>query len=233
LASHQLRTPLTSIRFFAELLRDSTEAKLGKRQENYLNKILFSTDKMIDLVTDLLNVSRLDLGQLRINPKPTSLNGLIGSRIEEIMPVAVNTGVKIIFHTEIPDDEEVPVDRNLLAQVIHNLLSNALRYSPKQKGKVIVSLSKGQRYYSIAVADNGIGIPKKDANKIFERFYRAENAISMESEGSGLGLYLVKVIMEACGGKVILKSPTQNGATFIVHIPRAGMKPVVPALSGI
>ncbi len=227
IASHQLRSPLTSIGLFAELLRDSTRGKLSKKELGYIDKILFSTEKMASLATDLLNISRIELGQLVIRSRPTDLDQLISSRVEEIKPVAEVSNVKVIYKNLLESAHEVAIDRDLLGQVIHNLLSNAVRYSgsaKRRKGRVEVSLSKTNRHYKIIIADNGIGIPKSTHSQIFERFYRADNAVRTDPEGNGLGLYLVKAIIENSGGKVSYKSQEDRGTTFNVFIPLSGMK---------
>lgn len=226
IASHQLRSPLTSIRLFGELLLNSSKGKLNDKELRYISQILFSTEKMIDLVTDFLNVSRLELGQLGVKTQPTDLNELIKIRLEEISPVAQSANVRIIFDNRLAKAEKVPIDRDLLGQVVNNLLTNAIRYTQSVKRRrptVRVTLKKGRRYLEITVADNGIGIPRTARLKIFERFYRAENAVIADTDGTGLGLYLVKQIIESTGGKISLKSKENQGSTFTVCIPVGGM----------
>lgn len=219
LASHQLRSPLTSVRMFAELLSDPTYGQLTKQQRDYLDKILFSTDKMISLVTELLNISRINLGQLQFQPVPTDLNRLISTRLEEIRPLAEQAGAKLAFSSRVKPTDLALIDRNLIAQAVHNLLSNAVRYSPPGRGRVDVHLSKSAKYYKITVSDNGIGIPLAARSRLFQRFYRADNAIKAQSEGTGLGLYLVKTVVEASGGKITYHSQEGHGASFSICLP--------------
>ncbi len=226
IASHQLRSPLTSIRLFSELLLGSSKDKLNEKELRYIDQILFSTEKMINLVTDFLNVSRLELGQLGIETRPTDLNELIKIRVDEISPVAQSANVRLIYENKLAKAEQIPIDRDLLGQVVNNLLSNAIRYTQsvkRRKPTVKVILSKKRRFFEITVADNGIGIPKGAKSKIFDRFYRAENAARSDTEGTGLGLYLVKQIVEATGGKIHLKSKENHGTSFHVCIPLDGM----------
>jgi PAS domain S-box-containing protein len=227
LASHQLRTPLTSIRFFSELLKDPHYGKLSAKQLNYLDKILTSTERMIGLVTELLNISRLNLGQLEIKPVPTNINNLVRNQLTELAPNAKIANISLVFNTSIAKkDWTVPLDRTLLSQVVHNLISNAIRYSQSDKAKTVnISLKKTAKYYQISVSDSGIGIPKAAENKIYERFYRADNAVKFHSEGTGLGLYLVKVIIEAAGGGLKHKSIENKGTTFTISVPVSGMVP--------
>lgn len=227
IASHQLRTPLTAIRLFAELLRDSASAKLSKKEIGYIDKILFSSEKMIDLVTDFLNISRIELGRLEIRPEETDIQKLVEIRIQEVKPIAKASGVKLVYKKELGKPCIVSLDRDLMGQVVHNLLINAIRYSqPKNKAQVEIKLEKTSRSYRLTVADNGIGIPRTAQPRIFERFYRAENAIRNQPEGNGLGLYLIKQIVETAGGKITYKTQENEGTAFIVSIPIRGMTKV-------
>jgi len=228
LASHQLRTPLTSIKFFAELLKDPYYGKLSAKQTDYLDKILFSTERMINLVSELLDISRLNLGRLEIKPEETNINNLIHNQVVEVAPIAVKHSVKVDFTCSIDKSSSVKLDRTLFAQVVHNLLTNAIRYSAdKKSGRVKVVLEKDSRNYKLTIADNGIGIPAGVNSKIYERFYRADNAKHMEVEGTGLGLYLVKFIIESSGGKISHTSQENKGTTFYITIPKSGMKSTV------
>lgn len=227
LASHQLRTPLTSIKFFTELLKDPYYGKLTRKQTDYLNKILFSTDRMINLVSELLNVSRLNLGKLEIRPASTDINVFMRGQVAEVMPIARNHGVKLAFSSQVDRSECVMLDSILFAQVVHNLLTNAIRYSADAKsGEVRVRLSKSGKGYLITIADNGIGIPAAASPRIYERFFRAENAKHIEAEGTGLGLYLVKFIIESAGGSIRHHSRENQGTTFYIRLPKSGMKAV-------
>ena len=227
LASHQLRTPLTSIRFFAELLRDPFYGKLTKKQINYLDKILFSTDRMISLVSELLNISRLNLGRLEIQPVKTNLNNFVQNQIIEVTPLAKKSRVKLIFVNKIDKSETTMIDRTLLSQVIHNLLTNAIRYcAAADPGEVTVKLNKNTKSYLLSVSDNGIGIPRAASPRIYDRFFRADNAKQAEAEGTGLGLYLVKSVIESSGGAIRHESKAGSGTTFRITLPLSGMSAV-------
>ena len=223
LTSHQLRTPLTAIRLFIEMLSDEQVGKLNAAQHDYINKVADSTRRMIELVGDFLNNSRIDLGRLRIEPAMTELDKFIGDYVDELQPVAAEKNVKLTF--ERTDMPSVPIDHNLYGQIVHNLLTNAIRYTPEQ-GKVTVAIKNTAKGYELSVSDTGIGIPKVAQAKLFQRFFRAENAVLMQGEGSGLGLYLVKKILELIGGSITYKTAEGKGTTFHVIIPPTGMKPV-------
>ncbi len=222
IASHQLRTPLTAIRLFNEMLKNGDVGKLNPEQQDYTNKVDLSVTRMIRLVGDILNVSRVDLGRVMINPKPTDVNELIQSHIDEVTPLADPKGVTLHFtpDTNLP---KVNIDPDVFGQVIHNLLTNAIRYTAEKQGKVEVKFVKKDDGYEYSVTDNGIGIPKDAQSHIFERFYRAPNAIAVEGEGTGLGLYLIKTIVDTVGGTVRFET-SEHGTTFFVTIPERGMK---------
>ena len=223
LTSHQLRTPLTAIRLFVEMLSDEQVGKLNEAQHDYINKVADSTRRMIELVGDFLNNSRIDLGRLKIEPEMTKLDKFIGDYVDELQPVAAERNVKLIYKpNQMPS---VPIDCNLYGQIVHNLLTNAIRYTP-EKGKVSVAVEYSAKGYELTVTDTGIGIPKAAQAKLFQRFFRAENAVLMQGEGSGLGLYLVKKILELVDGSITYETVEGSGTTFHVIIPPAGMKPV-------
>jgi signal transduction histidine kinase len=222
-ASHQLRTPLTAIKLFTEMLLRGDTGKLNRAQKEYLNNIFQSTDRMTRLVNDLLNVTRIESGRVRINPQPTKLDELIQNIIVEAKPLADMKKVKLTFMVT-DKAPTIPLDQNLFRQVIHNLIVNAIRYTPAGKGRILVTFKKyNNREYLISVADNGIGIPNDKQKKIFQKFFRADNAVKMETEGTGLGLYVSKMIVELSGGKIWFESQEGKGTTFFVTIPTKGM----------
>ncbi len=223
IVSHQLRTPLTAMRLFSEMLVKKQVGPLNDKQYEYMQRIQLSTSRMIRLVGDILNVSRVELGRVRVVPEPTDINELIQSHIEELRPMADIKRVTINF-TRDSRQAKVNLDPAIFGQVIHNLLANAIRYTVEGKGAVDVSFKEQASGHVLVVKDNGIGIPVDDQPHIFERFYRAENAIAVEGEGTGLGLYLVKLIIDATGGEARFETKPGKGTTFYVTIPEAGMK---------
>ncbi len=225
LTSHQLRTPLTAIRLFVELLANPASGKLNAKQADYVDKVEASTKRMISLVGDILNVTRVQLGQLKIEPVPTDIEQLVADHISELEPVAASRNTKLSFTKPDYTPGEVNIDPTLLGQVVHNFISNALRYSEPGKGVIEVTLQKTEHGHRLAVTDNGIGIPQEAQAKIFQRFFRAENAVKAEGEGTGLGLYLVKMIMENSGGSVGFSSKAGGPTTFYATIPLKGMTP--------
>jgi len=229
-ASHQLRTPLTAIKLFTEMLADGDTGKMNKKQKEYISDIAESTERMIKLVNDLLNVSRIETGRLRIDPEPVVMKQFIQGIIDEVMPLADNHNCKIVFKSPRGKMYPANIDKSLMRQVVHNLLTNAVRYSGqggkgKECGDIVVTLTVDSENYVIAVKDNGIGIPKEAQERIFDKFFRADNATKTEAEGSGLGMYVAKMIVEASEGKIWFESKGDgSGTTFYVTIPVKGMK---------
>ncbi|OGF27221.1 hypothetical protein A2331_03560 [Candidatus Falkowbacteria bacterium RIFOXYB2_FULL_34_18] len=224
-ASHQLRTPLTAIKLFTEMLINGDVGELQDRQKQYLGDIYESTTRMVRLVNDLLSLSRLESGRLRVEPVDTNMISFIQSIIEEIVPLASSKNIKIVFEKIVDELPSVAIDPTLMRQVINNLITNAVRYSlGRKEGLVNVNIKKKEKNIEISIKDNGIGIPKEVQSRIFEKFFRADNAIKSETEGTGLGLYVSKMIVESSGGKIWFKSEKNKGTTFFISIPVGGMK---------
>lgn len=223
-ASHQLRTPLTAIKLFTGMLINKEVGKLNKGQAEYLNNIYESTERMVRLVNDLLNVTRIESGKLRVTPEPVILKDIVGGAITEAKLFADNKKIKIDFIFD-GDLTKIPLDQNLMRQVIHNLLINAIRYSKANGGKIIIEVKRNSKdSFLVKVEDNGIGVPEKTQKRIFEKFFRADNAIKLVTEGTGLGLYVSKMIVESSGGRIWFESKKNKGTCFFVEIPTKGMK---------
>jgi signal transduction histidine kinase len=229
IASHQLRTPLTAIKLFSEMLSNQA-GELSADARSHVSDIQASTTRMIKLVNDLLNVSRLETGRLKIDPEPVDLVEFIEGVIQEAQDVAAAAAAAAAASCNIQfvkPKETLPtflIDRSLMRQVIHNLLMNAIRYSPKQECNVEVTLKKQDQDMLIAVKDEGIGIAKDQQSQIFNKFFRTDEAVKIAAEGSGLGMYVSKMVVEASGGKIWFESEQGKGTTFFVSLPVEGMK---------
>lgn len=233
-ASHQLRTPLTAINWYVEMLQSGDAGKLNKNQKVFLDEIYKGSVRMVKLVNELLNVSRLETGRLKISPKLMRADKLIEDVIHELEAFANKSGCAVIFNRPKKVLPKIALDETLMRQVIHNLITNAVRYSPAQKSEVVVSLAEKGGEYLVSVADQGIGIPREAQGKIFQKFFRADNARKVEGEGSGIGMYISKMIMEASSGRLWFESPTfkkkgaagkteEYGTTFYAAVPKSGM----------
>jgi PAS domain S-box-containing protein len=223
LVSHQLRTPLTSMRILTEMLSNGYRGDLTPAQQDYVKKIGFSTVRMIQLVGDILNVSQIERGRLKVLPVPTDVPALIRWHIDEVMPLAAEKKIKIQYSPP-ATMPPVAVDPILFSQIIHNLLTNAIRYTSRDNTSISIDFKRTNDDYLLSVSDQGIGVPKADQPQIFSSFFRADNAVRTHGEGTGLGLYLIKLILDATGGKVWFESEEEQGATFYVRLPLSGMK---------
>lgn len=222
LASHQLRTPLSTINWYTEMLLAGDAGKLTLNQKKYLEEIYAGNQRMVELVNSLLNVSRLELGTFTIDPEPTNMIELAKAVIKEQEPgiTARKLYVETNFGQDVP---EIYADPKLLRMVFQNLLSNAVKYTP-ESGHILVGVEHKDKEVLIKVSDSGWGIPKDEANKIFTKLFRASNVKEQDTEGTGLGLYIVKSIVEESGGTIRFESEEHKGTTFFVSLPLEGMK---------
>ncbi|MBI5079554.1 PAS domain S-box protein [Candidatus Wolfebacteria bacterium] len=217
LASHQLRTPLTTIKWYSEMLSENT-ANLSSAQKKYLDEINSGTNRMAALISAILNVSQIELGTFAMEKKPVNVPETIDRAIDLYFFKINSKQLTVIKDYE----KEMPLiftDANVIKIVADNLISNAIDYTP-DKGKITIQIKKENGNLNIKVADNGYGIPKDEQSKIFTRFYRASNVKKEVTQGTGLGLYIVKSILEHMGGEIRFESEGENkGTTFYVRIP--------------
>lgn len=222
LATHQLLTPSTAIKWMTDLMLKGKMGLLKKKQKECVNDIYNSNESMIKLINSLLNISRIESGRIIIDPKPTLLNDLVKETARELKN-KINIkkqSLKFDLEKNLP---KINVDQNLISEVYKNILTNAIKYTP-ENGKIIVSITSDKENIISKISDNGYGIPENEQVKVFEKFYRGEN-IKTKKEGSGLGLYLVKQIIEVSGGKVGFESKVGKGTSFWFSLPLSGSKP--------
>ncbi len=221
LASHQLQTPLTAVKWSIEMLMDETFEKLNDDQKHHVKAINDANIAMIDLVKALLNISRIESGRLIIEPKMTSLEEVMMAAIDDFESKIKEKGIelKLSFQTNVYD---VNVDPKLIRNVYSNLLSNAIKYTPDH-GKIEVAIYTDNDSLITKIQDSGYGIQQDEQKRVFEKFFRATNIKRVQTEGTGLGLYLVKAIMDASNGKIWFESQEGKGTTFYISLGASGM----------
>ncbi|OGU76236.1 MAG: two-component sensor histidine kinase [Ignavibacteria bacterium RBG_16_34_14] len=208
--SHELRTPIFAIQGYIETLLNGAidDEKVNK---NFLDKANQHTINLSNLLNDLIDISMIESGEMRMSYRYFNINDYFGQITHEMMPIAQEKGIELIYH---PAKEGLQLfgDKNRLKQVFINLITNAIKYT--EKGKVEVLIEEEPKYGKIIIRDTGIGIPPEDINRIFERFYRVDKARSRAVGGTGLGLAIVKHIIEAHNSKIEVKSELGVGSEF-------------------
>lgn len=217
--SHQMRTPLSVIRWISEEIITNKKKDYTKKQLTKINTIYENNYKLIELVNNFIQLSKLDNGNLEIVQKETEMLPFLQAVIKELEILRKKNNAKITL--DIPENLTLSLDESRIKEVFYNLIHNALKYSP-EKGVVEVSLLKKTKktgMLTFAIKDNGIGIPEEAQENIFEKFYRADNAREKVDDGNGLGLYIVKAIIELHGGTISFTS-NKNGTIFYVMLPK-------------
>jgi len=233
LASHQLRTPPTAMNWYLEMLLNQEVGSLTAKQKKYLKEVYQNNQRMISLVNGLLNISRMEARTLAVEPKLTNLSKLAGEIIKELQLSIKDKQLRVIQN--IKNDLSVSFDPRLFQIILENLVSNAVKYTPA-RGLITIMFDlkhHGERLDSqiipndslvVTVSDTGYGIPKAQQAKIFTKLFRADNIKLKDTDGSGLGLYLVKLIVDYCQGKIWFKSKENQGSTFFIILPVEGVQ---------
>ncbi len=220
LASHQLRTPLTAINWYAESLLSEAEGKLNEQQKNHLSELYGGGQRMVSLINDLLEVSSLELGTYKSESKLVDINGNLETTLKD---QRLSIGKKGITLTKTVDPylPKLNVDEQLLTVVFQNLLSNSIKYTP-EFGQINVKVSRKKKNLLVTVSDNGVGIPKNQQSQIFTKLFRADNVQKLDANGTGLGLYIIKAMLQSAGGKIWFDSVENQGTNFYVKLPIYG-----------
>jgi two-component system, OmpR family, sensor histidine kinase VicK len=215
IASHQLKTPLTGIKWMTELLM---KQNLNSDQMEFARGAHQSADRMVKLINELLDVSHIDTGRkFDLKKEKVDIIQLLESILQDLSDSAQRKNVELLLDKKNPAEIIVDVDKSKIRQVFANFIDNSIKYS-KEKGKVTVGCSRENNEAIISIKDNGIGIPGKQQEKLFEKFFRADNAVLSETDGTGLGLYIAKAIVEAHNGSVWFDSVENKGTTFYIKL---------------
>lgn len=240
LASHQLRTPLNVVSWYVEKLLSERKGPLNERQKNYLNEVGTNNERMIRLVSDLLNVSRVELGRVKIKYEKINILSLVAPLIKEIEPITIQKNLKLETHIDVANGVFERSDESLVTIIVQNLLSNAIKYTP-DGGTINLTLQEkigtikipeqltdreilAHNGVFLSVMDSGIGIPKEQHSQIFSKLFRADNVQALDVSGTGLGLYVTQSFVEALGGSIWFDSEQGVGTTFYVFLPYEGGK---------
>ncbi|EHD1615001.1 cell wall metabolism sensor histidine kinase WalK [Listeria monocytogenes] len=219
--SHELKTPVTALKGFAETLLDGAmyDEMLLKK---FLTIIKEESDRLHRLIMDILALSRIEQNPVPENVELVEVDEVIEQSARTIFEMATEKNIQVIIPEKTIPSVTIETDRDKLQQILINLLSNAINYTPVD-GKVEVKLIEQEAEVIIEVTDNGIGIPAKDIDRVFERFYRVDKARSRHSGGTGLGLSIVKHLVENCGGRIEVESQEEVGSTFRVTLPKKSL----------
>jgi len=218
IASHQLRTPLTGIQGWLSMLVDGDFGKIDEEKLNILKQVLDASKRMVRMVNLFLNITKIEAGKFVLDKKPAQIEELIQTELIEIIKVAEEKGLKLEYKKPAKKLPALMVDSDKLKDVILNLVDNAIKYTPQ--GSVTVSVQKINGNISVSVKDTGRGIPPDDAKRLFTKFVRGEGIAQVQPDGSGLGLYIAKRIVDAHGGQIWVESEgLGKGSTFIFTLP--------------
>jgi signal transduction histidine kinase len=217
--SHELKTPVSAMMGFSTLIEDGIAGEVNDTQVEYLQKIQSQGQRLIRLINDLLDFSKLEAGQMNIYYQLVDINEIIIEIVETLRPLVDEKNMQIIYN--VPKDiDPINVDSDKLKQILINLIGNAIKFTPENTGIIEINVSKiSNNQVLFYVKDNGIGIPEKNLEKLFERFYQVDNSSTRKYGGTGLGLAIVKKLVEIHKGKIWVESKVSEGSTFFFTLP--------------
>jgi signal transduction histidine kinase len=219
MASHQLRTPLTSIKGYVSMVLDGDMGEVSPAQKQALTQALVSSQRMVFLIADLLNLSRLKTGKFVIEATPTRLADIVESEVNQLQETAKGRELELSYQkpTHFPT---LMLDETKIRQVVMNFMDNAIYYT-HAGGHIVVELKETEKTVEFTVNDDGIGVPKHEQPHLFNKFYRAGNARKARPDGTGLGLFMAKKVIVAQGGSIIFRSKEGKGSTFGFTLAKA------------
>ncbi len=216
--AHQLRTPLSGIKWTLNMVVSESLGPLNNEQKSFLMKCYESNERLILLINDMLGADRIDSEKIKYHFVPTQIFDLVDNVLFELTSIIKNKDLKVAFTNKDRKLPQVSIDPEKMRAVIQNLLENAVKYTPLN-GTIEIGFEEKEGFIQVSINDSGVGIPEKDKKNIFNRFFRASNAVKVQTDGSGLGLFIAKGIIEKHGGKIWFESKVGEGTTFYVTIP--------------
>jgi signal transduction histidine kinase len=221
IAAHQLRTPLSAIKWIMNMMLEGDMGNISESQREFLLKTYQSNERMIRLVNDLLNITRIEEGRFLYELVPKDITALVERTVASLQEMAKQRGVKMIVYKPNLVPPPIYIDEEKVAMAIQNLIDNAINYTPSGKEvNVFMDYDLTTDTFLFKVQDEGFGIPPEQQKRIFSRFFRAPNALKADTEGSGLGLFIAKNVVEAHHGKIWFESTEDKGSTFYFTLPR-------------
>lgn len=219
IASHELRTPATGVKQYIGLLMQGYAGKLTSTQRNFLDKAYASNERQLQTINDILYVARLNSGRTVMSPTKIDPDTTVKDAVEDLRSNFEEHSHKLTVKLS-RSKKQIRVDSHMLRMIIDNLLTNAVKYTP-DGGKINVSSDKSLNFYTLTVQDNGVGINDEDKKLLFKQFSRINNTMTSSTNGSGIGLYLTKELVELHGGTISVVSEAGKGSTFTVKIPNS------------
>lgn len=219
LVSHELRTPLTSIKGYVDLLLDEDVGALSADQRDFLETVRSNAQRLVTMVNELLDLSRIESGKMELHIEPTDLVPLAQRVVRHLSPLINDKGHNVVVDAD-PDLRPAAVDADRMTQILTNLVSNAVKYTPSG-GTIRISLHNDADTVVASVRDTGVGLDENDLHQIFTRFFRSRNRTTREVPGTGLGLSITRMLVEMHGGTITIQSAPGEGSTFTVTMPVA------------
>lgn len=217
LTSHQLYTPLSMIRGFASMLYNGTFGKLTDKQQEAIEEIYLNSKRMVSLVSELLSISRIQSGQIPLHLEDCRIENLIEETVRQFQKAQPKKGVRLEYEKP-ANFKPLRIDKEKIRQVLYSLLDNALKYTPQ--GKIRITSQQSEKETVVKVQDEGAGIKTEDFNKLFQPFFRGKNILELDNKGTGLGLYIARLLVEQHHGKIWAESAgAKRGATFTFTLP--------------
>lgn len=216
MASHELKTPITSQKLYLQMVQKNVDLNTNPKLARYIRLVSTQTDRIVNLINDLLNVARIRAGKFVMHYTPTTISEVVYDVLQEIAPI--NTTHNIILKGH--NTKSIEIDKERISEVLINLLSNAMKYSPEAE-KIMLTITEKNKQVIVSVKDYGIGINKTNQKKLFTRYFRAEGTNEQKYEGFGMGLFIVSEIIRQHKGKIWVKSTEGKGSTFSFSLPIA------------
>ena len=217
IAAHQLRTPLSAVKWTLKTILDGDFGNLNSRQKDFLEKGYMTNERMIHLVGDLLDASRIEEGRFGYEFKENDIVSFMEELVKNLEPRVEEKKLKMQFQ-KVAKSQVLFFDREKMALALNNILDNAVNYTP-ESGRISVSFRTVPPYFEILVEDSGVGIPKSQRNRLYTKFFRGDNVIKMQTEGSGLGLFIARNIVVAHGGEIRIDSEEGKGTSVLFRLP--------------